>query len=280
MSPSGDLFVSDAAGTIRRVGTSGAVTTVAGTAGWSGICDGSGPAVVFSLPTAMTFTPSGDLFITDTGNSVIRRMTPDGQVSVFAGNPMSTGSSDGMGLAARFAYPQGIDSDSAGNLYVADTQNLTLRRVTPLGAVSTWAGIPGVSGQADGPCASATFNWPSHLKRDAFGNTYVTNDMDNAIRKISSSGQVSTIGQGLRGASALACDPSGNLYVVCRGPLLVVRKFTPTGQSSVVLARNTLDSMAPGLFPSSVVDIRDLLFDSGYLYLLADNALLKAGPFS
>jgi sugar lactone lactonase YvrE len=277
MSNSGDLFVSDRGETIRRIAPSGVVTTVAGTPGWNGIRDGLGPEAVFSLPTAMTFTPSGDLLIVDTGNSVIRKMSPEGQVSVFAGYPMIEGSTDSTGLFARFAGPMGILSDLAGNLLVADTRNHTIRKVTPLAEVSTWTGVAGTPGHADGTLATATFEWPRQLKVDSFGNIFVADSVEGKIRKISSSGQVSTIGSRLLGAQALACDASGNVYVVRYGPL-AIDKIAPTGEASRLLSQNTLDELAPGKFPSSVVQIRDLLIDAGYLYVLADNSVLKVGP--
>jgi sugar lactone lactonase YvrE len=163
-------------------------TTIAGRAS-IGLDDGSGAAARFSNPTGLAFDPSGNLYIADTGNHTIRRLTPAGVVSTLAGSPGQSGSVDGIGAAARFNNPEGVAVDGAGNVYVADTGNFTIRKVTPAGVVITYAGQAGRQGTVDGSVASALFNSPQKIVVDSVGTVYV---LDSGIRRISA-GTVQTI---------------------------------------------------------------------------------------
>ncbi|HJW44544.1 MAG TPA: hypothetical protein VJ463_08805 [Geothrix sp.] len=279
MNAAGDLFVYDAAGTIRQIKPSGLVSTVAGTPGWYGIRDGLGSTAVFYGVTALAFAPSGDMLIADTVNSAIRKMAPSGLVTTFLGYPMLPGTTDGVGLGSRFNFPSGIAVDPSGNLVVADTGNHSLRAVNTSDQVTTWAGTPGLEGHADGTLSTATFSHPRKIVRDAQGNLFVVDQMANALRKISTTGQVTSFryGLGLNMTGPLSLDGSGNTYVVSYGPL-TIKKIDATGRVSTLLSQNTVDALAPGKFPSSVAGIRDIHFASSHLYVLADNAILKVGP--
>ena len=145
----GNLYVADTANhTIRKVTPAGVVTTFAGS-GSSGSDDGTGTAASFNYPRGVAVDGDGNLYVADTNNNTIRKVTPAGEVTTFAGSG-SYGSDDGTGTAASFANPRGVAVDGDGNLYVADTNNNTIRKVTPAGVVTTFAGS-GSTGQMMGP---------------------------------------------------------------------------------------------------------------------------------
>jgi hypothetical protein len=183
---SGSLYVSeDLNHTIRKLtrsGTNWVVTTVAGAAGQAGYQDLPGGSARFHWPGGLVLDTNGCLFISDEGNNVIRKMTPDATVSTLAGNPPG-GSVDGMGTAARFSGPHGSAMDSAGNLYIADYLNCTVRRVTPDGMVTTLAGLAGALSSADGVGIAARFSGVRGTAVDSVGNVYVTDFDNSTIRK-------------------------------------------------------------------------------------------------
>jgi sugar lactone lactonase YvrE len=139
----GNLYVADYANnTVRKISAAGVVTTLAG-AGQAGAADGAGTAAQFNGPNSIAIDEGGNLFVTDSLNNTIRKITPSGMVSTLAGFAGKTGSADGAGRNARFSYPWGIAIDRKGNLYVADSGNNAVRRVTPAGVVATVAGGAG-----------------------------------------------------------------------------------------------------------------------------------------
>ncbi len=253
-SPSGittdgtNLYVSDGLdNTIRKIEIStGAVTTLAGTASSIGSTDGIGAAARFSSPEGIT-TDGVNLYVTDTTNSTIRKIViSTGSVTTLAGTAVTTGSADGNSAAARFYSPTGITTDGT-NLYVTDTFNSTIRKIViATGAVSTLAGTAGIPGSTDGIGAAASFFFPTGISTDGT-NLYVTEMMqyplnsghtnapshgNNAIRKIElSTGTVTTLAGSVGttgatdgiGAAATFYIPSGittdgtNLYVTDTG---------------------------------------------------------------
>ena len=205
---SGNLYVADTNNhTVRKITPAGVVTTLAGTAGVQGSADGSGPAASFNRPEGVAVDAAGNIYVADTNNSTIRKITPAGAVTTLAGSPGSAGSADGSGSSARFNSPFGLAIDGAGNLYVGDMGNQTIRKVTPAGAVSTLAGSPGVSGASDGAGSGASFNSPQGTAVDPAGNIYVADTLNQTIRKITPAGVVTTIA-GAAGVSGSA-DGSG-----------------------------------------------------------------------
>jgi len=190
----GTLYVADTGNhTVRVVTAAGAVTTLAGAAGLSGSADGVGGAARFNGPTGVAVDGSGNVYVADAGNTSIRKVTSNGTVTTFAGVSGVAGSADGAGAAARFNAPQGIAVDSAGNVYVADTNNSTIRKITSAGVVTTIAGVAGQTGSVDGPGGSARFNGPYAVAVDGGGNLYVADFFNSTIRRITSTGTVTTL---------------------------------------------------------------------------------------
>src|SRR6202020_1210590 len=128
--------------------------------------DGKGCAARFAYPGGVATDASGNIYVADSGNDAIRRVTREGMVTTLAGLPGHTGSIDGIGSAARLKNPRGIAVDDVGNLYVADTGNDTIRIVTPAGAVRTLAGLAGCPGSADGVGSAARFFRPMGIAVD------------------------------------------------------------------------------------------------------------------
>jgi sugar lactone lactonase YvrE len=242
----GNLYFNGGEGTIRKLTGAGMITTVAGTPGTSGSADGTGSAASFSKGGAVAVDSAGNVYVADQWNSTIRKVTPAGVVTTIAGSPGVRGSSDGVGLAAFFNYPFGIAVDAAGNVFVADQWNHTIRRITPSGVVTTLAGVAGQPGGADGVGSAARFAAPSGLTIDAAGNLYVADRDNAAIRKITPAGVVVTVA-GAAGQTGYAdgsgnaarfdtplgvtVDAAGNLFVADAGNS-TIRRITPAGMVS------------------------------------------------
>jgi sugar lactone lactonase YvrE len=155
------------------------------------------------------------VYVVDAGNHTIRRINAAEVVTTLAGTAGAVGSTDGSGTAARFFYPTGVATDSTGNVYVADSNNHTIRKITPAGDVTTLAGSAGAVGSADGTGAAARFNYPSGLATDLDGNVYVADARNNTIRKITRAGVVTT----LAGRAGQAGFTSGVLPGILNKPV-------------------------------------------------------------
>src|SRR2546422_530108 len=217
-------------------------TTVAGAAS-PGSADGTGSAARFYLPFGVATDSSGNVYVADSNNHTIRKITPAGVVTTLAGLAGYSGSADGTGSAARFYNPYGVATDSSGNVYVADNNNHTIRKITPAGVVTTLAGLAGINGSADGTGSAARFNYPVGVATDSSGNVYVADTFNHTIRQITPAGVVTTLaGQIGRAASGEraeisagaesfkgeATDSSGNVYVADSSNH-TIRKITPAG---------------------------------------------------
>ena len=156
----------------------------------------------FGMPYGIAIDKDGNLYVSDLGFNNIRKITPGGMVSTLAGslNGLS-GSDDGPGTAARFNVPLGLVTDPGDNVFVVDAQNNKIRKITPLGMVTTVAGS-GAVGAADGGATIASFSTPLAIAIDAGGNLYVTEQGNYKIRKITAAGDVSTFaGSGTAGSA-------------------------------------------------------------------------------
>jgi len=139
--------------------------------------------VLLSAPEGVAVDSAGNLYVADTGNDVIRKITPAGSGSTLAGRVGKSGAADGTGAAALFFQPAAVALDKAGNLYVADSDNDTIRMVTPGGLVTTLGGMPGNAGSVDGTGSSARFNYPLGAAVDGEDNLYVTDSENDTIRR-------------------------------------------------------------------------------------------------
>ncbi len=268
-SPAGVLGVADMFNnTIREVTSLGPgapweVSTIAGLAGGSGSADGTGVAARFDTPFGVTLDSSGALYVADSGNATLRRIVPvvsSGQTnwasSTIAGSAQDTGSADGAGANAQFSNPMGLAGDGLGHLYVADTANGTVRRVSQTvtagetnWVVSTIAGSPGVSGAADGIGAAASFNNPSGIAAAGPFTVYVADSGNSLIRQVTagvSGSQTQWIVTTIAGAAGLpayrdgaargarfqnpvgiALGPAGNLFVADTGNNTIRQMIPP-----------------------------------------------------
>jgi sugar lactone lactonase YvrE len=209
---------------IRKITQEGKVITLAGS-GTSGSTDGTGTAASFSYPSGVATDASGNIYVADYANYKIRKITQEGVVTTLAGNG-SYGSTDGKGTAASFGRPGGVATDASGNVYVADQSNNKIRKITPEGIVTTLAGN-GSTGSIDGKGTAASFYRPFGLATDASGNLFIADQENNKIRKITQTGEVTTLaGSGSDGSTdsigiaagfshpaGVTTDASGNLFI-------------------------------------------------------------------
>nr|MBP7143420.1 immunoglobulin domain-containing protein [Opitutaceae bacterium] len=190
----GFIYVADTFNhAIRRVAPDGTVSTFAGSLGSKGSTDGTGTQARFSDPTGIAVDSSGNIYVTDRTAHIVRKITSAGVVSTFAGLAGNSGSSDGTGGNARFDNPTGIGTDAAGNVYVSDTFNSTIRKITPAGVVTTLAGAATQVGSSDGTSTMARFRFPNGIAVDPAGFVYVADGSNAVIRKVNPAGDVSTI---------------------------------------------------------------------------------------
>ena len=222
----GFLYVADNNNNlIRKITAAGVVTTLAGDTddltngnNNAGYADGLGTNAWFNSPKSTAVDAAGDIYVSDSGNNLIRRLTPAGVVTTLAGDTYAltnggynrannAGYADGLAAAAQFNSPAGLAVDGAGNLFVADSYNNLIRKITTAGVVTTLAGDiydltnggynggsnAANAGYADGPGTNARFNYPTDVAVDDLGNVYVADAYNNLIRKITAAGVVTTL---------------------------------------------------------------------------------------
>ncbi len=288
----GNLYISDSFhNRIRKIDSAGTITTVAGTdeGGYAG--DG-GPAVdaVLSLPAGILFDGAGNLMISDQGNSVVRRIDGSGIITTIAGTGTRGYSGDGgPATLAELDQPFGLASDGAGNLYVADAANGTVRRIDPFGIITTVAGTgaPGYGGDG-GPAIAAGLRAPRSVLWGGAGDLYIADTGNRRVRKVDAWGVITTVaGNGLGGFSGdggsataarigaprgLAFDAAGDLLISNAGMSRIRRVDLVTGIIDTVAgAGNGFDG--GGNLPSDSLfsTPTGLLLDSAGRMLVADS---------
>jgi sugar lactone lactonase YvrE len=295
---SGNLYIADVGNnTVREVTPEGVISTVAGngTAGYSG--DG-GPASSAELnyPRNLAFDASGNLYIADFYNNAVRKVTPAGTITTIAGNGAPGFSGDGgPATSATLTNPAGVAVDRGGNLYITDDNNERIRKVTPSGTISTYAGTGAMSFCGDGgPATDACFFYPNTIAVDASGNLYITDYYNNRIRMVDPFGTITTVagsgvsggpsgsydGDGgpatsaqLNGPGGVSLDANGNLYIADTGNNRI-RKVTISG---VVLSKpfGHLDSAVDSVTKSATVGQSDSVVVSGWAADVIDGAPLS-----
>lgn len=223
----------------------------------------------------IVFDKSGNAYLADTRNYVIKKIAADGTISIFAGSVGKRGTQDGTGSGALFYGPAGIAIDSKGNLFVSDTFNCgspsfcgdvlgptyfanTIRKITPAGVVTTFAGSSTVNGLQDGIGSNAQFSNPSGLAADNADNIYIADCGNRALRKMTPSAVVTTIATGICVGNWLdarvSASPPVGLAIDLQGNILltdstgdVIKKVTPTGTVTILAGsdphNNTVDGV-------------------------------------
>ena len=278
--------------------STGTYVTLAGTAGSSGSADGTGAAARFYFPTGITYDSAGFLYVTDTNNSTIRKITTAGVVTTIAGTAGSTGSADGTGTAAQFLLPYGLVYDGSANIYIADSYNHTIRQmVKATGVVTTIAGQAGVQGTTDGNGTSALFSSPLGITYDSAGFLYVTDTNNSTIRKITTAGVVTTIA-GTAGSTGsadgtgtaaqfllpygLVYDGSANIYIADSYNHTIRQMVKATGVVTTIAGQAGVQGTTDGngtsaLFSSPL----GITYDSGnYLLFIGDTTYSTIRRFS
>lgn len=223
---SGIVYAADwATDLIKKIAANGTVTVLAGNGNF-GAANGQGAAATFYNPDALAIDNGGNIYVADQSNNLIRKITPQGLVSTFAGSGIS-GFNDGTGTVASFNSPRGLAFDAAGNLYVADQANNAIRKITPAGTVSTYA--------------ANAFNTPTGVCVDALNNIYVADAGSNTIKKITPNGMVSTFVTGLNFPRELRIDETGNIYVADQNNNSI-KRISPTGVIATIVSNGLVNA--------------------------------------
>lgn len=275
ISPDGTLFVADSGNhCIRKISPAGAVTTLAGSPGSAddieqdygstytvvpAQLDGKGTAARFNGPGGIAYAPTGFLYVSDTGNQIIRRVNLDGTVTTLAGEPGVWGTADGIGAVARFHSPRGICVGTDGNLYIADSFNHAIRRMTPESVVTTFAGKTTEHGCSSGPRLQARFCEPTDITPHPDGGFIICESFGNALFRLDAGGHVSLFAgsseaaqspapNSLSNPSSAVCDDLGNVFVADtfnQEVRLIIEKFDTSiervnGNSLLTIAWDSL----------------------------------------
>ena len=272
----GNVYVSDqSGGGIRKITPAGLVSTL--------VRD-------FGAPNGVAVDAAGNVYFADSNQDLILKITPGGVLSTYAGDGLP-GSKDGPLSTAEFNDPTGIAMDAAGNIFVADGANNTIRKITTTGMVSTLAGNPGVPGSSDGQGSAAGFSAPYQIAVDGNGNIFVADFINNLIRKVTPGGYVTTVAGYTAGGSndgvgtaagfihplGVTVDPAGNVYASDIGNGLI-RRITPDGGVTTIAGIAGQRGLVNGISTSAVFNLPDGLGinSNGILYIVDnDNYIIR-----
>jgi sugar lactone lactonase YvrE len=324
LNDAGLLLVADSgANTIRQVTSTGVVTTFAGQATQAGNVNGAGSVARFNNPESLLSDATGNLYVGDANgirkvtasgqtttayspsgaiglaldtkgtlyftaypDSAVQAIAADGSITVFAGSTLA-GYADGTGAAASFSRPFGLAMDAAGNLFVADTGNAAVRKITPSGMVTTFAGFPGNPAGTDGIGQAAGFTSPFAIAIDSNGTIFVTDG--NAIRQVTSSGTVTTLagsqtagskdGTGstaqFNSPAGIAIGPAGAIFV-SDGGNNSIRRISATGAVTTLVGTAGQSGVKLGPLPTTLNVPVGLAYLGSTLYVVdaAENSVL------
>lgn len=285
----GNLYVADYGNNmIRKITPDGIVSALAGN-GSNGFQNGTGTQATFNGPAGVTVDAAGNVYVADFHNNLIRKVTPAGVVSTLAGTVTNPADSTAATQVSVFSGPTGVAVDASGNVYVADSGDNQIKKVTPDGTVTTLAGNAN-PGSADGTGTAASFYNPTGVALDAAGNLYVADFLNNLVRKVAPGGIVTTIAGNTQIGSAdgsgtaasfyfpnsLAVDVSGNVFVTDDFNNLI-REISPTGQVTTIAGSGSVGSLNGIGITASFNDPDGIAVDaSGNLYIAdANNNLIR-----
>ena len=276
--------ISPATGTPPPPPTNGGVVTTLAGSGVLGSANGTALNAQFGQPTGVAVDSSGNIYVADNYNNLIRKITSGGVVTTLAGSGFP-GPANGTGTNAQFNSPNGIAVDSSGNIYVADSSSNMIRKITSGGVVTTLAGS-GTFGFVNGTGTNAQFKYPESVAVDSSGNVYVADTNNNMIRKITSGGVVTTLaGSGTGGSldgtgtsaqflspNDVAVDSSGTIYVADLNNNLI-RKITSAGVVTTLAGKAGVQGFANGTGTSAIFNLPNgvAIDTSGAIYVADTN---------
>jgi trimeric autotransporter adhesin len=264
---SGNLYIADGA-RIRKISPDGIITTIAGD-GRSAYSGDGGPAVggevslsVYGQGLALAADSAGNLYIADLGNNRVRKISPAGMITTVAGNGNADccySGDSGPATSAQLYVPVGVAIDRAGNLYVADTFNDRLRKVSTAGIITTVAGTGNRGNPGDGgPASSADLAWPAGLAPDDAGNLYIADSADHRVRKISADGVITTVA-----GNGICCGFSGDGGLATRAQLDWPRDVAMDGAGNLYIA-DTVNNRVRMVSPAGIITTVAGNGDAGY----------------
>ncbi|GAB3885774.1 hypothetical protein GCM10028825_13900 [Spirosoma agri] len=285
----GNLYIADRSNhRIRKVSTTGVISTVAGTGANSYSGDG-GPATkaALALPSSVAVDKSGNLFIADSRNMLIRKVNTSGIINRVAGNGSTGfGGDGGPATSARLYYPVGVAVQDDGTFYIADATNTRVRKVTPAGTISTLAGNGKTFSGDGGPATKADLYVPSGVATDGQGNLFIADQLNHQVRRVSPTGIISTIagtgtfgysGDGgtatsamLNSPTSVAVDRIGNVFIADTYNRRI-RKVSSDGTISTVAGDGYYDYKGDG-GPATSASMKEptgvTVDDTGNLYIV------------